>query len=54
VWNQAIAVGFTWVFVFVVTFVLLKVMTVVSNIRLSKDEERIGADVVQHGERAYN
>jgi len=52
--NQVLAVAAVWAFVFVVTFAILKIMSLVGEIRMTKDEERIGADIVQHGERAYN
>ncbi|MGE5596968.1 MAG: ammonium transporter [Hyphomicrobiales bacterium] len=38
---------------FVVTFVILKVLDLIVGIRVSEDEEELGLDVTQHGERAY-
>jgi len=38
---------------FLVTFILLKVLDVTLGIRVSEDEEELGLDVTQHGERAY-
>ncbi len=53
--KQLIAVGAVWAFVFVVAFVLMKALvTVWPNWRMTKEEERIGVDIVQHGENAYN
>lgn len=53
--KQLIAVGAVWAFVFVVVFVMMKVMVAVwPKWRISKEEERIGVDIVQHGENAYS
>jgi Amt family ammonium transporter len=53
--KQLTAVGAVWAFVFVAVFVLMKVMvTVWPKWRISKEEERIGVDIVQHGENAYS
>ncbi len=49
--SQAIAVGVTWVYAFTVTFILLKVLDRVMGLRVSDDEEEIGLDLTQHGER---
>ncbi len=38
---------------FVITFILLKVLDVTMGIRVSEDDEELGLDVTQHGERAY-
>ncbi|MGE5379402.1 MAG: ammonium transporter [Candidatus Saccharibacteria bacterium] len=52
--NQIIAVVAVWAFVFGVVFAMMKIITMVwPNWRMTKEEERIGADVVQHGENAY-
>ena len=50
---QIIAVAVVWAFAFGVTWIILKVMSRFMPLRMSKDEERIGADIVQHGESAY-
>jgi Amt family ammonium transporter len=52
--KQLIAVGAVWAFVFVAVFVIMKILTLVwPNWRMTKEEERIGVDIVQHGENAY-
>ncbi len=51
---QAIAVLVTVTYAFVGSYVLLKVMSLVANIRVSKEEEERGLDHSQHGEEAYN
>jgi Amt family ammonium transporter len=53
--NQIIAVVAVWAFVFIVVYALMKIITMIwPNWRMTKEEERIGADIVQHGENAYN
>ena len=51
---QAIAVLASWVFSFVGTVVLLKIVDWTMGLRVSVDEERIGLDLSQHEERAYS
>ena len=51
---QLIAVAVVWVLAFGVTFIVLKVMGKIIPLRMTKDEERIGADIIQHGESAYS
>lgn len=50
---QLISVAVVWAFAFGVTFAILKVLSKVMTLRMTKDEERIGADIIQHGESAY-
>ena len=51
---QLIAIAVVYAFAFAVTFVVLAVMKKVMAVRMTKEEERIGADVIQHGENAYS
>jgi Amt family ammonium transporter len=51
--RQVIAVAATMAYSGVVTFVILKVLDVVMGLRVSEEEEIIGLDVSQHGERGY-
>lgn len=52
--KQVIAVVGVWAFVLATVFILMKVMVMVwPKWRMTKEEERIGADIVQHGENAY-
>jgi len=53
VWIQVISVGATWVFSFVGTFMILKVLDMTIGLRVTKEEEVIGLDITQHSERAY-
>ncbi len=49
--TQALGVGVTVVYGFVVSFILLKVIDMVMGLRVSEEEEREGLDLVLHGER---
>ncbi len=51
--RQLIAVGATIAYSGVVTFAILKVLDVVMGLRVSEEDEIVGLDVSQHGERAY-
>jgi Amt family ammonium transporter len=50
---QAIAVLATLVYSFVATFIIIKVMTLVTALRTAPQEEGLGLDFTQHGEEAY-
>ena len=50
---QAVGVVSTWVFAFVGTFFILKVVDWTVGLRVSKEEEVLGLDLSQHSERAY-
>ncbi len=51
--NQLIAVGATMGYSFAVTLLILKVLDVTLGLRVSEEEEILGLDIAQHGERAY-
>jgi Amt family ammonium transporter len=50
---QAVGVVATWVFSFVGTFIIVKVIDGTVGLRVSKEEEIMGLDLSQHNERAY-
>jgi Amt family ammonium transporter len=52
--NQLIAVLFTMALAGIGTFVILKIVGAVTTLRVSQEDESIGLDLSQHGERAYN
>jgi Amt family ammonium transporter len=52
-WDQAKAALAGPAYAFVATFVLLKLIGLVTPLRASDREEAMGMDVVQHGEEAY-
>ncbi|HWQ73224.1 MAG TPA: ammonium transporter [Desulfitobacteriaceae bacterium] len=51
---QALAVATTIVFVVIGTFIILKVVGLVTQLRASDEEETTGLDLSLHGERAYD
>ncbi len=50
---QAISLVAAAVYSFVVSFVLLKIVDVVVGLRVTPEEEDLGLDITQHGERGY-
>jgi Amt family ammonium transporter len=52
-WIQFVSVVATWVFCFVMTLILFKVVDVLVGIRVSQDDEIKGLDVSQHSEVGY-
>jgi Amt family ammonium transporter len=52
--TQIIAVAVTAVFVFVVTFILAKILDATMGLRVSEPAEEVGLDLSEHGERAYS
>ena len=46
--------GFTAGFAAIGTFLIVKVVGAVVGLRVDQDEESVGLDLSQHGERAYN
>jgi ammonium transporter, Amt family len=52
-WVQFIAVVATWILALVGTYIILSVVKVIIGLRVSDDEERMGLDLSQHDERAY-
>jgi Amt family ammonium transporter len=51
---QIKAVLITWIFVFVASFIILKVVDAIVGLRISDEEEKMGLDLGQHHESAYN
>ena len=51
---QVVAVLATWVYAFVVTLVLLKILDWTMGLRVSDEEEEMGLDLSQHSETGYN
>jgi Amt family ammonium transporter len=52
--NQLAGVLTAWIFALVGTIVLLKVVDVITGLRVSEEQEIEGLDITQHGEEAYN
>jgi Amt family ammonium transporter len=51
--DQLIAIGVVWVYSFTVTSIILKVLDLTMGLRVKEDEEELGLDITQHGERGY-
>lgn len=51
--GQLVACSITWMYVALVSFILLKVIDVTLGLRVSSTMERQGLDVTQHGEEGY-
>ena len=52
-WTQFLSVVVTWVLAVVGTYILLSIVKAVMGLRVSDEEERMGLDLSQHDERAY-
>ena len=53
-WTQFIAVAVTLVYSGVMTFIIFMIIKAVVGLRVGSEEETIGLDESEHGERAYN
>jgi len=51
--RQLAAIGAVWGYSFTVTIILLKVLDMTLGLRVTEEEERLGLDITQHGERGY-
>ncbi|WP_025871232.1 ammonium transporter [Methylobacillus glycogenes] len=54
VYVQTVSVGFTLIYVAVVSYILYKIVDLVIGLRVTEDDEREGLDTASHGERAYH
>jgi Amt family ammonium transporter len=52
--NQCIGVAFTAALGALGTFVILKIVDALVGLRVDREDESLGLDLSQHGERAYN
>ena len=53
-WTQIVAVLVTLVYSGVMTFIIFMIIKLVVGLRVGAEEETIGLDESEHGERAYN
>lgn len=54
VMGQLVAVAFTLVFCFTVSYIIVRILgRLIEGVRISEDEEAMGQDIVEHGEPAY-
>ena len=51
--TQLVAVAATWVYSFIVTLVLFKLLDMTMGLRVTDEEEIVGLDIASHGEEAY-
>ncbi|WP_409290140.1 ammonium transporter [Peribacillus sp. SCS-37] len=52
--KQLAGIGATYIFVALVTFIIIKGIHLVMPVRVNEEEESIGLDLTLHGERAYH
>jgi Amt family ammonium transporter len=53
-WIQFISVAATWIFAFVMTSIILKVVDWIVGLRVTEEEEERGLDISQHNETGYS
>lgn len=53
-WVQFVSVVATWVFVYLVSRIILKFVDTVVGLRVSADAEYVGLDLSEHNERGYS
>ena len=51
--KQVTAIATVWAFAFAGTWILAKVVNAIIGLRVKSEEETVGLDISQHGERAY-
>jgi Amt family ammonium transporter len=51
--TQAIAAGVAIVFAFAVTWLITTLLKKTVGLRVTENEEEVGLDISEHGERAY-
>ena len=52
--NQIVGILIAWIFALVGTLVLLKIVDLLTGVRVPEEHEIEGLDITQHGEEAYN
>jgi Amt family ammonium transporter len=52
--NQLMGILIAWIFALVGTLVLLKIVDLITGVRVPEEHEIEGLDITQHGEEAYN
>jgi ammonium transporter, Amt family len=53
-WTQFLAVAVTWIFAFVMTSIILKVVDIIVGLRVTDEDEERGLDISQHNETGYS
>ena len=52
--NQAVGILIAWALAIVGTIVILKIVDLVTGVRVTEEQEIEGLDISQHGEEGYN
>jgi ammonium transporter, Amt family len=52
--NQFVGVLVAWAFALIGTLILLKIVDLITGVRVTEEHEVKGLDITQHGEEAYN
>ncbi len=50
---QMVAIAATWIYTFLVTVALARIIDAFMGLRVRDEEESVGLDLSQHGEGAY-
>jgi Amt family ammonium transporter len=50
---QIMAAGASVIYAFVMTLILARIVDSVMGLRVTEEEEYVGLDIAQHGEKAY-
>ncbi|OGP53761.1 MAG: ammonia channel protein [Deltaproteobacteria bacterium RBG_13_52_11] len=53
-WTQFRAVAVTWIFAFIMTLIILKVVDMIVGLRVTDEDEERGLDISQHNETGYS
>ncbi|MGM9987784.1 MAG: ammonium transporter [Bacillaceae bacterium] len=53
-WKQLIAIVATYAFAAIATFIIIKLISLVTKVRVEEEEESVGLDLSLHGEQAYH
>lgn len=51
---QVLSVFVAWIYSFIVTFIILKILDLTMGLRVSEEQEMTGLDLSQHGEAGYS
>ena len=52
--NQVVGILIAWGFALVGSIMLLKIVDMITGVRVTEEQEIEGLDITQHGEEAYN
>ena len=53
-WIQFVSIAATWIFAFVMTLIILKVVDWIVGLRVTEEDEERGLDISQHNETGYS